>query len=244
MEPATSSSIGATNLPAIWTEPPPHAPREKPRLWRDIIRMLARLSDLLSGLAIQVVILGIGVSLVVSWLTSQGNFDPSTWLVSRYLNSLGQHLFVAVGVLGILGSIAFITSRAASTQKSWDDANNAWEKEQAQWEGRKAAWEKRIDDENVEKRREEKRNAATELAVARGMATTSNIEAMGYTKVPLSELQYWYCDVESDVTTYIPREADTRAFQALVDSAQYLPNERPSGKFGIYVVGRHGIGKS
>lgn len=244
MEPTTSSSIVATNLSESWTEPRPRAPREKPRLWRYIIRSQARLSDLLSGLAIQVVILGIGVSLAVSWLTSQGNFDPSTWLVSRYLNSLGQHLFVAVGVLGTLGSVAFIASRGTSTEKSWNDAKKAWEKQLADWEARKAAWEKRIADENAEKQREEKIVAAVKLEAARGSATNSNIAAIGYTKTLLSQLQYTDCDVESKVTTYIPREADTRASQALLDTAQYPPNERTAGKIGIYVVGQHGIGKS
>jgi hypothetical protein len=242
MERETSSVAQAENLlesalPALYREPF--------WLWRGVIGLLAGLWQLLRSVAIYVVISGIGVSFAVSWLTSQDNADPSTWRLSQYVASLGQNLLVAVGVFGILASVAFVAWRADLTNQLW--------------EGRKAA-EKEAKQRQANK---EEVTAAVESGVVKAAARMEgSIALTDYAPLPMRKLQPTDCAVAFVDATYLLREADTLARNALREAAAryqtgegtvgkgasgiYQTSEATIGKgtSGIYVVGQHNIGKS
>jgi hypothetical protein len=234
---ARAENLSESALPPLYREPF--------WLWRGVIGLLAGLWQLLRSVAIYVIISGIGVSFAVSWLTSQDNADPNTWRLSQYVASLGQNLLVALGVFGILASVAFVAWRADLTNQVW--------------EGRKAA-EKEA---KLRQANKEEVTEAVESGVVKAAARMEgSIALTDYAPLPMRKLQPTDCAVAFVDTTYLLREADTLARNALREAAaRYQASEGTVGKGtsgiyqtseatigkgagGIYVVGQHNIGKS
>jgi hypothetical protein len=236
MERGTTSSVRAP-APPDRTLSAPH--REPLWLWRAIIGIFAGLWQFLSSVAIYVIVLGIGVSLAVSWLTSQNNADPTTWRVSQYVASLGQNLLVAVGVFGMMASIAFVAWRADIINRRWKGLRDA------EREAQKHQADKIEISETVES------------SVARATERREISFALDdYDPRPMRDLLPSDCGVAFDDNTYLPRDADTLARNALqAAAARYQSSEGSmrhqsteiaigKGSGGIRVLGPHNIGKS
>src|SRR5262249_43646923 len=125
MQRKASSAVRAAD-PSESTMPDSY--REPFWLVRGSIGLLAGMWKFMDSVGRYIIILGIGVSFAVSWLTSQNNVDPSTWRLSQYLTSLGQNSLVAVGAFAILAFIAFVARRADITKQGWETAEKETKK--------------------------------------------------------------------------------------------------------------------
>src|SRR5262249_28579588 len=147
------------------------------------------------------IVLGIGVSLAASWLTSQDNVNPSTWQVSQYLASLGQHLLVAVAVFGVLVAGAVAAWRADVVQQDWVER-------------------RRLGKESI---RIEEERQRTEVAAESGAANAvarreGGIALEAYGPIPMPKLKPSNCGVSGKnfvESVYIERDADLRAREIL-----------------------------
>jgi hypothetical protein len=216
--------------------------REPAWLWRTIIAVLARGWKLFHDIAIYVIILGVGVSFAASWLTSQATVDPSTWNVTRYVDSLAQNLLVALSILVLLAAVLFIMWRADDTEQRWAKRKAAVTQ----------AKQRELETEEVKR--------VVEATV------TASIASPDFTPPhPIATLQPAECDVIRTDTTYLERTADDLArnllraaaarTQASEGISRYLGSDRTSrsqtsgettgrGTSGLFVVGKHNIGKS
>jgi len=203
--------------------------RERLWVWSISVGFFARIWKLIQGVLIYIFLLGIGVSLAVSWLTSQDNVDPSTWRMAQYLASMGQNLLVAAGVFGILPFVIFVAWRADKTQQKWkQETDEIRAKEQR-------------------RRSLEEQETVTIKAMAK---REGSIALDAYVPIPMSTLKARDCAVDFVEIAYQERDADIRARGILRELAnRAVGGESSKGSIGknvvgICVVGPHNSGKS
>ncbi len=216
MQRKTSPALPSADTP---TSPTPQSrDHEHPWIARVTVGFFAGIWKLI----LYVFILGFVVNLLVSLLTSQNNADPSTWVVSKYVDSLREHLLVAGPLIGLLAVVAL---GADLTKQKWD-------KDKKKAEGKETA---------------EKAGVAAVSALAKREGT---IALDTYDPTLVREITPSDCGVSSDnfvKDVYLKREdGDADDDVTVRNILRGLATHQAGGEgtIGIHIVGPHNMGKS